>query len=308
MTVHDMQQLQHDVLMIGAGPANLAVASALEDMAPAIAARTLMLEANDEIIWQPGLLCQDALSQVNYVKDLATMRNPQSRFTFHNYLHSTGQFDDFINMGSAFPYREEVSRYHTWAADQLNNVQIHTGQRVTKVFPIRWGEALAGWKVETDAGKVISAKHIIFGIGRDARIPGEFCGIETDRVIHSTQFSQSIGAFKGQDVKRVAVIGSAQSAAEMVLEVGRMFPDAQRDLIMRSIGMVGYESSKFTNELFFPDYIEKFNRLEDDTRAKVLSQMHSANYSGLAPHTLNALFAQNIRAAWRVGPIWNSIR
>ncbi|MBQ3659658.1 MAG: PDZ domain-containing protein, partial [Bacteroidales bacterium] len=38
--------------------------------------------------------------QVSYLKDLATLRNPRSGFSFVSYLHDRGRLVDFINYGS----------------------------------------------------------------------------------------------------------------------------------------------------------------------------------------------------------------
>jgi L-ornithine N5-oxygenase len=284
--------LSFDVIMIGAGPANLSLAAMLEDTSPAIAARSVILEASDTIAWQPGLIFPGALSQVNYAKDLATMRDPKSRFTFLNYLHATEQIDDFINMGSALPLREEVSRYHTWVSEQLLNVRLERGHRVAKVMPIRNGAKIIGWRVETTAGLSVTARHIVFGIGREPRIPRELKGLPDDRIIHSTNFSHRIEQLDTSTIRSIAIIGGAQSAAEMTLEAGRRFPEAKRTMIMRSIGLVGYETSKFTNEYFYHSFINCFNALQEEDRATVLREMHTANYAGLAPHTIEALYAQ----------------
>src|ERR1700691_4860621 len=87
-----------EILAIGAGPANLALAVAVEELAPAdIASNTLIVERCESVAWQRGMLLPWAKSQVSFLKDLVTRRNPQSRFTFVNYLHSVGRLDDFIN-------------------------------------------------------------------------------------------------------------------------------------------------------------------------------------------------------------------
>ena len=93
----------HDVelLAVGAGPANLALAVALEEIAPHLARESLVIERNHEVSWQRGMLLPDALSQVSFLKDLVTLRNPRSRFSFLNYLHAVGRLDQFVNMGSS---------------------------------------------------------------------------------------------------------------------------------------------------------------------------------------------------------------
>ena len=73
-----------ELLAIGAGPANLALAVALEELAPELAARTLIVEQHPDIAWQRGMLLPWAQSQVSFLKDLVTLRNPRSAFTFVN--------------------------------------------------------------------------------------------------------------------------------------------------------------------------------------------------------------------------------
>ena len=285
-----------EVLMVGVGPANLSVAAALEDEAPAVAKNTVMLEVNDRIVWQPGLLHNNALSQVSYLKDLATFRDPRSRFTFLSYLHATGRIGDFVNMGNGTPYREEISRYHAWVAGQFRNIRVETSQRVTAVTPIWEKEHITGWRTETESGRSFTSRHVVFGIGREAHVPEQLATLDTNRVIHSTRFTHQVAQFADRDVQRVAIIGAAQSAAEMALESGILFPKAHRTVIMRSIGMVGYETSKFTNELFSPTYVDTFHAFGEIERASILAQMRTSNYAGLAPHTLEALFVQHYQS------------
>lgn len=55
------------------------------------------------------------------MKDLATLRNPQSPYTFLNYLHSQGRLVSFINRGSTVPTRKEYSDYLSWAAQRVQD-------------------------------------------------------------------------------------------------------------------------------------------------------------------------------------------
>src|SRR5262245_49605806 len=95
-----------ELLAIGAGPANLALAVAIEELAGDDLARSsLVVEQAGSVSWQRGMLLPEAQSQVSFLKDLVTLRNPRSRFSFINYLHSVGQLSEFINMGNFWPYR-----------------------------------------------------------------------------------------------------------------------------------------------------------------------------------------------------------
>ena len=164
-----------ELLAIGGGPANLALAVALEELAPDLAANSLVIEKSAQISWQQGLLFPDAESQVSFLKDLVTQRNPRSKFTFVNYLHSAGRLTDFINMGSFWPYRQEVSEYHRWVADQLEMVRLECSRRCVSVEPYRaHGQWPAGWLTRLADGSVIRSRHIVFGTGRDMYIPPVF--------------------------------------------------------------------------------------------------------------------------------------
>ncbi|RJK69559.1 hypothetical protein CMV60_00450 [Serratia marcescens] len=61
-------------------------------------------------------------------------------------------------------------------------------------------------------------------------------------------------------------------------------------MIMRSIGLVNYEGSQFTNTLFQNDYINTYFNCDNETREKTLAAMHTTNYSGVAPSTLSGLY------------------
>ncbi|MFC0430876.1 DUF692 family multinuclear iron-containing protein [Kutzneria buriramensis] len=98
-----------DVLMISAGPSNLALAVAIEESGvPELATNTLVLEQCPDVKWQRSLLLQWVRSQVSFLKDLVTLRNPQSRFSFLNYLHEQAELDANL-VSSAINFRADPS-------------------------------------------------------------------------------------------------------------------------------------------------------------------------------------------------------
>jgi len=104
-----MTDREVELLAIGAGPSNLALAVALEELAPDLAANSLIIERAAAVEWQPGLLLPWVKSQASFIKDLVTLRNPSSEFSFLNYLFTIGRLDDFINMRSFTPDGERCS-------------------------------------------------------------------------------------------------------------------------------------------------------------------------------------------------------
>ncbi len=158
-----------ELLAIGAGPSNLALAVALEELAPDDLARnSLIVERAGAVQWQEGLLLPWAKSQASFLKDLVTLRNPQSEFSFLNYLHSVGRLDEFINMGSLTPYRIETSEYFQWAANALSKVEVKLNCGCTSIEPsLDSGGGVTRWLARFADGSSVTCRYLVVGIGRD---------------------------------------------------------------------------------------------------------------------------------------------
>lgn len=287
MTNHEVE-----LLAVGAGPANLALAVALEELGvDGLAENSLFIERGQTVEWQRGLLLPWTKSQVAFAKDLVTLRNPRSRFTFLNYLRSVGRLDDFINMGSFTPYRVEVSGYLRWVSESLRKVRLQLGCDCVSVEPVRNpAGALTGWLTRLGDGSTISSRYLVIGAGRDPYVPTEFAQLPADRVIHSTQYRSRVAALDKSKHHRVAVVGAAQSAAEMFRATQIDLPNSDVSWVMRSIGLRAYDTNKFTNELYYPSYIDKFFEARQEGRDQILREMHLTNYSGVESDLLQELY------------------
>lgn len=282
-----------ELLAIGGGPSNLALAVALEEMTPDdLATSSLVLERNRTVTWQEGLLLPWAKSQVSFLKDFVTLRDPCSRFSFLKYLHEAGRLDDFANMASFTPYRVEISGYLEWVANSLVKVRLETGRDCVSVEPRhdRSGR-LTGWLTRLADESCISSRYLVVGAGRDPHIPAVFDGVGASKVVHSTRYRQGVAALADDPPQRVVVVGGAQSAAEMFHSLQTDLPGADVTWVMRSIGLNAYESSKFTNELFYPSFVDQFFEAPPEGRAQLLREMHRTNYSGIAPGLLETLYS-----------------
>jgi len=285
MTGHEVE-----ILAIGAGPSNLALACAVEELAPAeVASSTLIVERYENVTWQRGMLLPWTRSQVSFLKDLVTLRNPRSKFSFVNYLHSVGKLDDFINMGNFLPFRQEISDYLQWVAKSFDRVRVEYGRYCTSLRPAPDGDS---WLAEMADGTTISARNLVIGAGRDARVPPAFRELPDDRLIHSTQYSRRIAELDPTAPLRVVVIGAAESAAEMLWETYQQFSKSQCTMVIRSPGLDYYQTSRFTNELYFPSYTDQFFAAPEQARERVLAAMHRTNYAAVTPEMLDMLFQQ----------------
>jgi L-ornithine N5-oxygenase len=284
-------QREVELLAIGAGPSNLALAVALEELAPdALASNSLVIEQAATIGWQRGMLLPWTQTQVSFLKDLVTLRNPTSSFSFLNYLHSVGRLNDFVNLGTFTPYRSEISDYLQWVASSLTKIGMEFQHKCVSIEPLRDSTGVCGWLTHLADGSTIASRHLSIGVGRDPNIPSVFSGLPADRVAHSTQYLTTISGIAKDRPCRVAVIGGAQSAAEMVYSVLQNLPAAEVTMIMRSAGLNNYQTSKFTNELFYPTFTDEFYRSAPEARQQLLREMHQTNYAGLAPGLLDDLY------------------
>ena len=288
-----MTDTEVDVLAIGAGPANLALAVAIEESGSReLAENTLLLEQYPDVKWQRNLLLPWARSQVSFLKDLVTLRNPRSRFSFLNFLHEQGRLNEFVNLGTFNPYRWELSDYQQWVADSLEHVGIRYGARGERVKPRRGSDGtIVGWTVTLTGGDTMRCRDLVIGTGRDSHVPEVFRELPADRVIHSTQYCSRIAETPTDRPLRTVVVGGAQSAAEMFMALHKDLPLSQPTIVMRSIGLQNYQTSKFVNELFFPSFIDEFYDSMPEVRAQVLDEMHLTNYAGLAPPFLDEMYS-----------------
>ena len=287
-----MKNQDVEIAAIGAGPSSLAFGVALEELAPDhLARQTVLLEQHSDVRWQRNLLLPWTVSQVSCLKDLVTLRNPQSRFTFLNFLHQHGRLDEFINLGTFTPYRTEISSYLQWVAGALEKVEVLCGKRCSAIEPQRAPDGtVRRWAVRMEDGSSVTARDVVVGAGRDPNIPEVFEGLPRERVIHSTGYLPGIAALPKDAAHRVVVIGGAQSAAEMFRSVHDDLPNCTPTIVMRSIGFGNYQTSKFINELFYPSFIDKFFHTEERYRKQILEEMRETNYAGLAPGLLDDLY------------------
>jgi L-ornithine N5-monooxygenase len=288
-----MTKREVELLAVGGGPSNLGLAVALEELAPDLAENSLVIERSQTIKWQQGMLLPWATSQVSFLKDLVTLRNPRSRFTFLAHLHATGRLDDFINMSSFTPYRVEISEYLNWVARSLTRVTLELGQACVRIEPERDASGkLAGWLTTLADGSTVASRYLVIGTGRDPNIPRELAGLPASRVIHSTQYKPRVADLSKEIPYRVALVGSSQSAAEVFRALRDDLPDSDVAWVMRAVAPTADMTSKFSNELYYPSYVDEFYATPAEGRERIIHEMYKTNYSCITPAMLQYLYEQ----------------
>ncbi|MCM2392757.1 lysine N(6)-hydroxylase/L-ornithine N(5)-oxygenase family protein [Streptomyces albipurpureus] len=277
-----------DLVGIGFGPANLALAIAIEEhnsnCAPDRVLRSAFVERQTGFGWHQGMLLEGATMQVSFLKDLVTMRDPGSRFTFLRYLHERGRLADFINQKSFFPTRVEFHDYLAWCAASFGN-QVSYGSEAIAVRPVQHNGRVGSLDValrEADGPsggteQVVRARNIVLGTGLRAQLPeGVFAG---EHVWHNRDLLFRAKELKERPHRRFTVVGAGQSAAETADYLYRTFPDAEVCAVFTRYGYSPADDSPFANRIFDPSAVDDFYDAPEDVKRALLEYHGNTNYS-----------------------------
>lgn len=294
-----------DVLGVGFGPANMALAIALREVDEVRAAqgarrlRAAFVDAAAGTSWHEGMLFEDASMQVAFAKDLATMRNPRSDFTFLQFLAERARLADFVNRGSMNPLRVEFVEYLRWAAAKLRD-DVTYGARVETVTPVLVDGAVTGYDVDVRTCEGVTrrrARHVVLAAGLQPRLPAQVR--PGPRVWHSSEHLFRAEGLDPRSVRDVVVIGGGQSAAEVVLHLRGLLGDGARvHAVHGRFGYVPSDSSPYVNRIFDADSVDALFEAPEPERSRVDALHAGTNDSVVAPATLQTLFDQDYRDRW----------
>ncbi|MBO4122676.1 SidA/IucD/PvdA family monooxygenase [Cupriavidus gilardii] len=282
--------LEYDLLGIGFGPSNLALAIAMEERASAAAAartarplRYAFLERKPDFVWHGGMLLDDTDMQISFLKDLATLRNPRSPYTFINYLHSRGRLEAFINLKTFFPSRIEFNDYLAWVASHFGE-RCHYGEEVVDVLPEPADGVVQRLRVRSRSadGRIHErlTRNLVLGVGGEPQVPAAFRGWRDARVVHSSAYLDRIAQYRDDTApRRIAVVGGGQSAAEVFMDLVKRYPSSEVAMVMRGGALKPSDDSPFVNEIFSPGFTDFIYRQPGERRQQMLKEYRNTNYS-----------------------------
>ncbi|WP_065750047.1 lysine N(6)-hydroxylase/L-ornithine N(5)-oxygenase family protein [Bradyrhizobium paxllaeri] len=289
--------IEHDVIGVGFGPSNLALAIALDESArrSRLKCAPLFVERQPHFTWHGGMLLPGSDMQISFLKDLVSLRDPTSPFTFVNYLHKRGRLLDFVNCRTFYPSRIEFNDYLRWVADQFKPQAVY-GETIIAVEPVTAGQTVTSLRVHsrtlTGGETVRLARNLVVAAGGQPYIPQVFANIAGDsRLFHSSRYLDTVerAGFGGR-AARVAVIGGGQSATEVTVDLHSRFPDARIDLIFRGHALKPSDSSPFVNEIFNPDYTDFIYAQSSERRDAIVRNFRNTNYAVVDSDLLDQLY------------------
>ena len=267
----------YDVIGIGVGPSNLGLAALLEKV-PEVSA--LFLEKRKEFSWHEDSTLPNAQLQTSHLKDLVTMVDPTSRFTFLNYLVRNRLIYAFANRRVKNIYRKEFCRYFEWVARTLPNIRFSSEVQTISFA----GDHFA---INT-AGSMFLASNIVLGAGIAPNLPSGVTLSAT--VFHSSTYA----AWDKADFirRRVIVVGGGQSGAEIVDDLcsgsGNALP-AEINWITGRQNFFPLQDCSFSNEVYTPNYSRYFHGLPSDVRQKK-NGIYAYTSDGITEELSNSIY------------------
>ncbi|RLK02981.1 lysine N(6)-hydroxylase/L-ornithine N(5)-oxygenase family protein [Tenacibaculum discolor] len=260
-----------DFIAIGVGPFNLGLACLSE---PIEGLNGVFLDKKEKFDWHPGMLLEDTTLQVPFMADLVTLADPTSPFSFLNYIKEQGRIYSFYIRENFLLLRNEYNHYCQWVISKLSNIYFNT--EVTNVdYDQKEGiYVVTSVCTKTQEIKIYKAKKLVLGTGTQPYIPA-CCKKLKDTAVHSSQYLPNKEQL--QSKKRITVLGSGQSAAEIFSDLLQEIDTKGYELnwITRSPRFFPLEYSKLTLEMTSPEYVDYFFNLPASRRdALIKNQKH----------------------------------
>jgi lysine N6-hydroxylase len=265
-----------DAVGVGVGPFNLSLAALL---APT-GYKARFFDKAEDFQWHPGLLFPEATIQVSYLKDLVTLVDPTSPYSFVAFLHAQKRLYHFLNRSENRVSRKEFNQYLQWVAGRLPNVEFSAEVREVALeadkFTVRLDD------------RVLHTTNLVLGTGLVPNIPPwaqPYLGTE---VFHSIDYLLQPVDVTG---RVVAVVGGGQSGAEVVwhLLLDTAHLPEQLVWISHRPNFLPLDESPFTNELFTPAYSDYFFGLPSEQRDVILAEQKLAS-DGVSQSLLGRIY------------------
>lgn len=213
----------HDVVCIGFGTKGLAFSTVLADHDPS--QRVLIVERDSRFNDDLGFAAEDRSAGSTFLRDLITLRNPRSEFTFVNFLHETNLLVAFTNASQLITSRRLTARYMAWVAqkiEQLGWVSFNKEAVNIKPTGIAANGQVTRWTIDlrasgNGAASKVSCKRLIVATGAQSRLPKSLASPKLSSNVlplnESAQLLQRV--HNAERPLSIAIIGADQEAVEL---------------------------------------------------------------------------------------------
>lgn len=275
----------YDVLGVGFGPANLALAIAMEESQ--FHGKVRFFDSKPGPSWQEQMLLPGSDIQNHPLRDLVTPRNPRSRYSFTNFLFENDRLYEHLNLGLEFPLRREYAEYVQWVAQFFAN-QVTYDARVASISYNAERELFC---LVLTSGEQFLSRSVVVAPGRTPRVPTIYQGLSEQRVFHLTQYHSRLNTLAAQEEpEHIAVVGGSQSAVEIMLDLHQRFPQAIIHNLQRGYGFRLKDTSHFSEQVYFPSFVDYYYQCSADAKTRINSHLHYTNYSAADGDVIHQLY------------------
>jgi lysine N6-hydroxylase len=282
------RDVERDLIGVGAGPANLSLASLLttarERGLTSLTAK--FFEREKTVFWHSLQMFPGTLMQTEFYRDLVTPIDPTSKFSFLNYLKAQARLDQFLCSSTIYPSRREFEEYFRWVAGQIGEVIFSVD-----VDTVDYDAQRNLFVVDTESHGRCETKHIVFGCG--ARPRSRFESSRSDRIV---DVSRLLAFNFPAASKHVLVVGGGQSAAECVNYLLDKFSEQpmQIDWVTSETSFRALDTSNFSRETFSTAYAQVFSSLKSLPREQINNDDRSVA-NGMLPVYAQELYQRLYR-------------
>ena len=290
-----------DVLGVGFGPSNLALALAVQehnDRVPEPArVAAAFVEQQAAFGWHRGMLLHGATMQVSFLKDLVTMRDPTSPRSFLNYLQGQGRLADFINTKTMFPSRVEFHDYLEWCAADVRHLVAY-GTRAVAVQPVTGPDGTVEEldvvlrDAAGDGTRTVRTRNLVLATGLVPWLPP---GVQRcERVWHNSELLFRLADLEPAPPRsrRYVVVGAGQSAAEATAHLHDRADAAAVHSVFSRYGYSPADDTSFANRIFDPEAVDHFYAAPGEVKQMLMDYHANTNYSVVDPELIQDLYTR----------------
>jgi mycobactin lysine-N-oxygenase len=209
-----------------------------------------------------------------------------SRYSWQAFLIEEGYFSEWVDRGRPHPRHGRFAEYLQWVAGKIP-VQIHFGD-VTRIRRIdrRWEISVRESKRKLQ--KFQADGVVITGHGE----PRRFRGLQNDgRILDGQNFWHRLKDFRGVDEAKIAVIGSGETAAAIVVALAKQVTPLTAIVVVNRQGTIFSRGESYDENKLF-SYPDKWPHIHISQRREFLQRTDRGVFSVNAKRILNT--AENV--------------
>lgn len=212
-----------DIVCIGFGTKGLALSTILADHDSS--QKVLVVERGNHFDAELASAFPDHGMASTFLRDLITLRNPRSPYTFINFLHETELLIDFTNVSQLSTTRRLATQYLTWVADKIERLGwVAYGKEVVNIKPrkSRPDGVITEWTLdlrarENGAASKVICKKVVIATSPMSRLPEALSSPRiapyTVPLSHAENVLDRI--HRAERPLNIAILGADQEAIEL---------------------------------------------------------------------------------------------